>query len=258
MASLQWFRKILKRIASWIKSKITLERAWYLFAVSLVIFIVLSITFPDSFRLTLGISVLTITMMYLIMISSNIELQRATQTQVKAFVEQLQAVANELENVVYELSSLINVMREVQMSVTESLSVSKTALAIEEAERKRHKELIKPQIYLKIVISGSETLWGRIDTRYYHILIANGGGGAIDCWVYAGRHGLLKGYGPHEIISHKQIDVNIGHFNELKDQQAVEVQINIRDIERNPYHNTSQLSLNQVEWISLPLYEGSV
>lgn len=258
MTSLEWFRQILRRIASWIKSKITSERAWYLFAVGLVLFIVLSIAFPDSFRLTLGISVLTITMMYLIMISSNIELQRATQTQVKAFVEQLQVVANELKNVGSELSGLINVMRQVERSVTESLSVSKTALAIEESERKKHKELIKPQIYLRIAMSGFEILWGRIDIRHYHLIVANGGGDATDCWVSAGRYGLLKEYGSHEIGSHKQIDVDIGHFNEYRGQQIIEVQVRLRDIERNPYHNTSQLNLNQVEWISLPLYEGSV
>lgn len=95
----------------WVKGKITLERAWYLFAIAFVLFVIISVIYPDPFRVTFGISLLTIIMMYLIMISGNIELQRATQTQVKAFVEQLQAVGQELKNVGSELSGLINVMR---------------------------------------------------------------------------------------------------------------------------------------------------
>lgn len=63
---------------------------------------------------------------------------------------------------------------------------------------------------------GAPYLWGLIDTRRYHLLIANTGGNAIDCWVYAGRHDFLKEYGPHEIASHKHIDLNIGHSMRIK------------------------------------------
>ncbi|MFZ0965910.1 MAG: hypothetical protein WAN82_04725 [Candidatus Bathyarchaeia archaeon] len=74
--------------------------------------------------------------------------------------------------------------------------------------------------------------------------------------VYSGRHGLLKGYGPYEIGSHEQIDVNIGRFTEYKEQQAIEVQVKVRDLERNPYYSITQLNLNQTQSILLSLSEG--
>jgi len=255
MVFIEWFRENLRRIALWIKSKITLERAGYLFAISLVIFIVLSMIFPDSFRLTLGISVLTITMMYLIMISSNIELQRATQTQVKAFVEQLQEVGKELKKVGSELSSLINVMREVQISVAESLSVTKRALEIEEAERKRHKELIKPQIHLRTELRGVH--WWFIDNRHLWLIVANSGNDAEDGWLTTRREGFAgETFGPYEIKCHKSVELNLGHVNNFIGLQNVEVQIKVRDVERNPYSGTIQLSLNQTQLIPLQLSEA--
>jgi len=240
-----------EKLIQWIRSQITLRRAWYLYTISLILFVILSIVYPDTFRLTLGISVLTILMMYLIMVSGNIELQRATQTQVKAFVEQLQAVGTELKNVGSELSGLINVMRAVQRSVAESLSVSKTALELEEAERKRHRELIKPRLHLKVKVRGVNILWGLIDTRNYRLIVTNTGGDGIDTWVYVNE----KRYGPYEIKANRQIDVGFGHVNDYEALQAVGVRIDIRDVDRNPYSLTTQIGLNQTEWIAIPLSE---
>jgi len=247
---------VVRGWAVWVKRKVTLERAWYLYAISLVLFVIFSIVYPDPFRVTLGISVLTIAMMYLIMVSGNIELQRATQTQVKAFIEQLQAVGTELQNVGSELSGLINVMREVQRSVAESLSVSKTALELEEAERKRHKELIKPRLHLRVEMQGIHVLWGLIDTRNYHLIVANTGGDGIDTWVHVGHQGVMKRYGPYQIKANEQIDVGFGHVNEYKGLQAVDVQINIRDMDRNPYLLATLIQLSQTEWVSVSLSES--
>lgn len=241
-----------EKLIHWIRSRITLRRAWYLFGISLVLFVIFCSLYPDQFRVTLGISVLTITMMYLIMVTSSIELQRLTQTQVKAFVEELQAVGTELKDVGLELSGFINVMREIQRVVVESLSVSKTALELGEAERKRRKELIKPQLHLRVEMRGVNILWGLIDNRNYHLIVANTGGDGIDAWVYVNQ----KRYGPYEIKANDRIDVGFGPVNNYKGLQAVDVRISIRDVGRNPYSLKTQIGFNQTEWVFIPLTEG--
>ena len=243
-------QKKFEKLIHWIRSQITLRRAWYLYTICLILFVILSIIYPDTFRLTLGISVLTIMMMYLIMVSSSTELQRATQTQVKAFVEQLQTLGKELKNVSHGIRTLTDVMKDVRSTLLESILVSKTAIAKAEEEKRKRKESIKPQLSIKVEIKGFQ-LWILFDNRRYHLVVKNVGYDAIGTnltigdWVY----------GPYDIGSHKQIPINIGHVNDFKGISKLNVLIEVRDVDRNTYQGNVQVSLPQPQWISVPLTE---
>lgn len=239
-----YLQNILKKFALWVKNKMTLERAWYLFVISLILFVIFSIIYPDTFRLTLGISVLTIAMMYLIMVSSNIELQTATQTQVKVFVEQLQTLGNELKNVSQGIRTLTQVMIDVKTTLLESTLVSKTAIAKAEIERRKRKESIKPQLSVMVEIRG--IFW-----RHYHVLLSNSGSDAIGTIIRIGN----QSYGTYNIGVGEHIDIDIGHINNFQGIPSLSVFLETRDVDRNPYQGQFQVSLPQPQWASIPLVE---
>lgn len=235
----------------WIRSQITLRRAWYLYTISLILFVILSIIYPDTFRLTLGISVLTIVMMYLIMMESSIELQRATRTQVNAFVEQLQTLGNELKNVSHGIRTLTDVMKEVRQTILESSLASQRAIAKAEEEKRKRKESIKPRLLIKKVEIKGFQLWIFYDNRHYDIIVENVGYDAIGTRLIIGNWV----YGPYDIGSLKQIPINIGHINDFKGISKLNVRIEVRDVERNVYQGNVEVSLPQSQSISVPLIE---
>ena len=240
---------ILKRFGLWVRNKITLERAWYLWVISLIFFVIISIVYPETFRLTLGIALLTVVMMYLIMVSGNIELQRATQTQVKAFVEQLQTLGNELKGVSQGIRTLVEVMKDVKTTILESTLASKTAIAKAETERRKRKEAIKPQLSVKVEVRGLQ-FW-IFDNRRYHLLIWNSGSDAIGTIVRI--RNLV--YGAYNIGTRKHKDIDIGHINKFKGISTLNVFLEVRDVDRNPYQAQFHVSLPQPRWATVPLTE---
>lgn len=228
----------------------TLERAWYLWVISLIFFVIISIVYPDNFRLTLGIPLLTIAMMYLIMVSGNIELQRATQTQVNAFVEQLQTLGNELKGVSQGIRTLVEVMKDVKTTILESTLASKTAIAKAETEKRKRKEAIKPQLSVKVEKRGFQ-FW-IFDNRRYHLLLFNFGSDAIGTVVSIGSF-VSQAY---NIGTRKRININIGHVNNFKGISTLNVSLTARDVDRNPYQAQFQVSLPQPQWASIPLIEA--
>ena len=229
----------------------TLERAWYLWIISLIFFVIISIVYPDTFRLTLGTYLLMIVMMYLIMVSGNIELQRATQTQVKAFVEQLQTLGNELKSVSQGIRTLVEVMKDVKTTILESTLASKTAIAKAETERRKRKESIKPQLSVKVKVRGFQ-LWILFDNRHYYLSVGNSGSDAIGTVVWIGSF-VSKAY---NIGTRKHIDIDIGHINDFKRISILNVSLEVRDVDRNPYQAQFQVSLLQPQWASIPLIEA--
>jgi hypothetical protein len=243
-------QNILKNSASWIKRRITLGRIWFLYAIALIIFVILSAYYQDTFRLTLGISVLTIVIMYLIMVSSNTELRKATEAQVKTLVNQLQTLGNEMKNVSIGIKALTDVMIDVKNALLESARVSKTAIEKAEAEKRKRKESIKPQLSVRVEAKGFQ-FW-IIDNRHYHVILGNSGSEAIGTIV------AIRGleYGPYNIATRTQIDVDIGPLNTFTGITSLNVLLVVRDVDRNPYQANIQVSLPQLGWLPIPLTES--
>jgi hypothetical protein len=243
-------RGILNYSALWIKHRITLARIWLLYAIALIVFVILSLVYPDTFRLTLGISILTIVMMYLIMVSSNIELRKATETQIKTLVSQLQTLESELKNVSEGIKALTNVMLDVRTTLLESTMVSKTAIARAEEEKRRRKESIKPRLSVMVEQTGRD--WLVTDTRHYHVILWNSGCDAIGTII------LIRGleYGPYDIATRGHADIDIGHINTFIGITSLSVSLLVRDVDRNPYQSDFQVSLPQSNWSLILLNES--
>lgn len=236
-------------LRQWIPSHITLRRQGYLYVLFLAIFIVASICFREEFLFQVGITLFSIAVVYLVMKQSNIELKETTERQIKAFVDNLQMVCSELKNVSSRINTLSDVMKDVQRTILKSTLVSETAIAKEEAERRKRKESIKPQLRVKVEVKGIQVwIFGR---RYYQLTVWNVGYDAIGTilrmrnWVY----------GPYSIGSYKQIPIDIGHIDDFKGISKLSVLIEVRDVDKNLYQANIQISLPQPQWISVPLTE---
>lgn len=238
------------KLIQWIRSQISLRRAWYFYFLSLFIFIIISICYRDSYWFQLGVTLFSIAIVYLVMVTSNIELRETTEKQVKALTNNLQSVCTELKNVSNGISTLTNVMKEVQRTILESTLVSKTAVAIAEAEKRKRKESIKPQLSIMVETRGFQ-FW-IFDNRHYHLLVWNSGSDAIGT-VF--RVGNLE-YGAYDIGVRTHIDIDIGHVNNFRGISTLNVLIGVRDVDRNLYQGNVQVALPQPQWVSVPLIEA--
>ena len=245
MKSQSKFEKLIQSI----RSQITLKRAWCFYFLGLSIFIIVSICYRELYWYQLGITLFSIAIVYLVMVTSNIELRETTEKQVKTFVDNLQTVCTELRNVSSGISTLSNAMKEIQRTILESTSVSKRAVAIAEAEKRKRKESIKPKLLIMVEIKGFQ-FW-IFDSRHYHLLVWNSGSDAVGTIL---RIGNLE-YGAYNIGIRKQVDIDIGHINNFKGTSRLGVYIELRDVDRNPYQGDVQVSLPQPQWISVPLTE---
>lgn len=242
-------RSEFERLIHWVRSQITLRRKWYLYVFCLFIFIVGTFYHRDTYLFQVGVTLFSIAIVYLVMEASNIELKATTERQIKAFVENLQMVCSELKNVSNRIDTLTVVMKDVQTTILESTLASKTAIAKAEAERRKRKESIKPQLSIKVVIKGIQ-LW-IFDNRRYHLFVWNSGSDAIGTVVRIGN----KISEAHNIGTRKQIDIDIGHIKDFKGISVSDVLIEVRDVDRNPYQGNVQVSLPQPQWIAVPLTE---
>lgn len=183
------------------------------------------------------------------MVTSNIELKETTEKQVKAFVENLRIVSTELKNVFNGISTLTNVMKEVERAILESTSAAKRAIAKEEEEKRKRKESIKPRLRIEIKSSGFH--WWLIDFRHYH----------IGLWNYesdARRTTLKIGnfrYGPYDVRINIPEDVDIGHVDNYRGISTLGISIETRDVDENLYRANIGVRLPQLQLIPIQLVE---
>jgi len=241
------------KLIQWIRSQITIRRAWYAWFIVFVLYIVYSIFYHELYWVQLGATLLSMFLVYLVMVTSNIELRETTERQVKAFVDNLQTVCIELKNVSNGISNLTNVMKEVQRTMLESKLVSERAIAKAEEEKRKKKESIKPQLSIeKIEPRGFGGIFGFLDMRHYFLTIWNSGSDAMGTIVQIDNRVFPEAY---NIGTFKRIEINIGHINDFKGISTLNVFIETRDVDKNLYRGNVQVSLPQPQRISVPLIE---
>lgn len=238
------------KLLNWIRSQITLRRVWYVFFIGLSLFIVFSIFYPELYYVQLGAIVFSMILVYLAMITSNKELRESTEKQITTFVNNLQSVTKELQGVSQEIRGLAGIMQEVQRTILESTLVSKAAIAKAGEEKKKRKEIIKPQLLVRMELKGFQ-FWV-FDNRHYHLLIWNAGSDAIGTII--GIRNLE--YGPYDIGTRQQVPTDIGHINDFKGISILDVSIMVRDVDKNLYRATVGVSLPQPQWASISLVEA--
>lgn len=251
-------RNKFDKLTHWMRSQITLRRAWYFYFLGLVIFIVVSVFYKDAYWFQFGITLFSIVIVYLVMVTSNVELRETTEKQVKAFVENLQTVCTELKNVSNGINTLTSAMKEVQRTILESSLISQKAVAKAEEEKRKRKESIKPSLSIKIEQRGFQ-VWVLLDTRRYFLSLWNSGSDAIGAVVSIGNF-VSEAL---NIGTRKMVEIDIGHVNDFTTLSPLDilaggkriVTIEVRDVDRNLYRGSVQVSLPQLQWVSIPLEE---
>jgi Ca2+/Na+ antiporter len=245
---------IQDKLGNWmsrIRKQITLRRKWYIYALALLVFIIGSYYYRDAYLFQISVTLFSIAIVYLVMETSNIELRETTEKQIKAFVENLQMVCSGLKSVSDRIDTLANVMRDVQKTILESTLVSQTAISKAEEEKRRRKESIKPQIYIKSEIRGIQ-VWILFDNRHYVLNLWNFGSDAIGTTVSIGNF-TSRAY---DIRTREQTDIDIGHVNNFVGRASLDVLIEVRDVDRNPYRGRVQVSLPQPQLNPIMLTEA--
>lgn len=237
------------RIPSKFRNQITLKRKWYLYILTLFAFIIASYYYRDAYFLQVGVTLLSIAIVYLVMETSNIELKEITEKQIKAFVENIQMVCSELKTVSNGINTLTKVMKEVQEAIGTSELASKEATIKAEAEKRKRKESIKPRLSIRVEVGGFQ-FW-IFDNRHYYLSLANSGCDAIATVAQIGNF-VSEAY---NIGTRKQIGIDIGRINTFSGISRLNVEIEVRDVDKNLYRGNIQVSLPQSQWISIPLTE---
>lgn len=238
---------------SWVRRNVTLQRAWIIYFIWLVIFILVAIEEQNNFiLLQLGSILFTIVIMYLIMITGNIELQKSTREQADAFVKELGRVDSELKDVVSSLLSLTNVMSEIQRITTQQADLQKAIYEGQEAEKRKRVQRLKPRIFCRIEPIGLNFI---IDFRHYHVFIDNAGGNAQEVWISVSSK-IRKSFGPNNILPNTPIDLDIGPFNEFSGLESVPIELSCKDIERRLYSGRGSLMLSNKDWQEISLNEA--
>lgn len=241
------------RLIKWLRHQATLRRAGYLYVLLLLIFVITAYYFRDLYWIDIIINLFAIAIVYLVMLSGNIELRQTTEKQVKALVDNIQTVCIELKNVRNGINNLSNIMKEVQKTILESTLASQTAIAKAEEERRKRKESIKPKFSVKIEGRGFPGIFGFLDMRHYYLTLWNSGSEAKETIIQVGN----KTYGAYDIGTMKQQDIDIGHINEFKGMLALGIGlIEVRDVDRNLYRGQFIVALPQPQWIEVSLTEN--
>lgn len=183
---------------------------------------------------------------------SNIELKETTEKQIKALVGNFQIVCSELKNVSSGIDSLSAVMTEVKNAILESTLASKAAIAKAEEEKRKRKASIRPQLGVKTEQRGFPGIFGFLDMRHYFLTIRNSGSDALGTTVQIGNRPSQEA---HDIGTFKHIDIDFGHINDFKGIFSLNVLVETRDADKNPYRGSVQVALPQPQFAFVPLIE---
>lgn len=242
----------LKNLYNWISSQLTLRRKGYLYILFLFAFIILTYYYRDSYLFEVCVTLFSIAIVYLVMQASNIELREITEKQIKAFVDSIQIVCSELQNVSSRLDTLTIVMKDVKQTMLDSKLASETAVAKAEEEKRKRKESIRPQLSVIIEPRGFPGIFGFLDLRHYFLTIWNSGSNALGTIVQIDNRQFQEAY---NIGTFKQIDIDIGHINDFKRISSLNVLVKTRDVDKNPYYGNIQVTIPQPQPILIPLVE---
>lgn len=186
------------------------------------------------------------------MVTSNLELQRATKLQVDSFVTELRSVGAELRTVTNRLEGIATTLQGLKQVMEKQVLTQETITAVEQAEAAMKIARMKPVIYVKVQLTG----WNFFaDLRQHQLMIYNSGGDVREVFVAVGVVPLQDNqtqFGPWAVSSNAQVVQNIGPAKAFGGATELMVSINCRDAERRGYAGTAQVRLG-ADWSLIQL-----
>ncbi len=242
---------VARRTGNGVARWMNLRRAWLLYVSALTIFVIVSVYYPNGLLLQLGTTSLTIIAMYLIMITSNIELRKSTERQVQSFVEQLQTVGMELKNVSNGLERTIEVLKKVETTLAQLTGKTSELVAIEQREIAERIELLKPKISIVAQRRRMLLFW-----EDYFLIVRNNGGDAKDLQVSYLRKGeWYPTVPPKQLKRNEQFEINCGNVNEYKTASYISTTVITYDNEGRLYEGTANVGIGSPQTVFVVLTE---
>jgi hypothetical protein len=207
---------------------------------------------PNVLAVQLGAVVFPILVLYLIMVTSNRELQKATKQQVDVFISELRSVDSELKNVTSELQNVSATLQGLRQVMERQTATQEAITAIEQAETAKRVMRMKPILQARMLLTGWNFLF---DLRQHRLLIYNSGGDASEVFASVTVAPLPSGsarFGPSHVSPNSQIALNVGPPNAFGGVTSLFVHITCRDAERREYHGVAQVLLGG-DWSVVPL-----
>jgi predicted DNA-binding ribbon-helix-helix protein len=226
----------------------SLRRAWYLYFLALGGFLASAYSFPSPNGLQLGALVFSIFVLYLIMVTSNRELQRSAKLQSDALVAELQRVGSELRNVTSHLREVVSVMEGVRQLMAEQSRLQGSLIEQERVERDRHVSRLRPIISLSVGVTGGTLLF--FDWRHHSLTALNSGGDCQDL-VLTSQTG--RTFGPWRLGRGRTETGDLGPFNQMPAGSNFSVQVSCRDTELRGYAGAAVLIEGQASWVAVQM-----
>ncbi len=226
----------------------SIKRAWYLFILTLITFAGISYVFSTTLVLTLGTTTLTIVALYLIMVTANAELRRATEQEVKAFVEKLEGVTGELKNVTQATLKAAEGLSRVEAIIARMAGKTEELVSIQERELAEHVELLRPRILINVESRQALLFW-----RNYFLTVWNIGGDARDLQVSYQRGGQWVVMNQLELTRNRRVEYDCGNTGSYKDISSLPVHARAYDVEGRLYEGSSLAGFDISQSTEIPM-----
>jgi len=236
-----WF---LRSFKNWMN----LRKAWIIYFFVLFIYIGIAYFIQNSLFISLGVTTMTILILYLIMLTSNKEIRSAIEKEADSFVENLKSVTLELKNVGEETAKSIDVLSKIERHMANMAGKTEELFEYEQQRDREKIERVKPRLILTMKRSPFWVFW-----THYNLVVINRGGVAknIQISYLVNNKWFLK---LQPLLQRDQeITIDCGDISIYKSSTSFQIWISTYDEENRHYEAQKSIDVNIEEQIEVSL-----
>lgn len=218
-----------------------------MYALALLVFGITSPLWPSFLLLTLGTTTMTILALYLIMVTSNRELQRSTERQIEAFVRTLESVTRELKAVSEATVKSVESLSKIERHMASMAGKTEELLLLQERDKAEHVALLRPKFLVNVRSRQTKVFW-----RDYYLVAWNVGGNASIEVSYRFREEWMV-MKPLELARNQHIEYNCGNTGGFRGLQNLAVHIKANDAEGRLYEGSIQAGFESNQYAEVPM-----
>jgi uncharacterized membrane-anchored protein YhcB (DUF1043 family) len=189
---------------------------------------------------------MTIGILYLIMVTSNRELQKTTERQVKAFIEKLDDVTKELKGVSQATANSVERLTLIERHMAKMAGKTEELVSLQERDKAEHVELLRPRILVAVRSRPAKVFW-----RDYFLTVWNVGGDAGIETLY--RFGEQWNVMPPLVLArNRHVEYNCGNTGNFRGLPSLAVHIKANDAEGRVYEGSTQAGFDSDQSIEVP------
>ena len=232
--------KTSSRLIAWF----TLRRAWLIYAIALVAYVASVLLSHNALLISLGTTVMTIFVLFLIMMQSNKEVRLGLEKEAKTFEESLKLVTSELKKVSEATLKSAGSISRVEAGISSMAGKTTELVSIEQERENERIGLLKPRIFASLFINS----WGWFGIyKHYYISISNIGGDARDLILYFPRAGIKMQSSFQSLKRGPPWNIDYGDVAVFKIANPLNVEISLYDMEGRNYYGSGVINSDKGE-----------